>query len=493
MKTWYRIGLLLCLLISMDSCKKFLEVKPLDTLSGNDFWKNKGDADKAIIGAYNKLLSKFTSSTLYNNADFRAGNWNWFGKNNLRALGFNMMTSGDLGSSDNTADGKSWATFYQAIAAANLCIDRIPKIEQSDFTTAEKNTLVAEAKFIRSFIYFFMVRMYGDVPLQFDAYDISIRPRIKMEEVLKICLEDLASCKDDLPVTYPDPANRAVRASQGAALTLMAHMNMWLAGFDKANTDKYWRNTADLTKAVMDLHAYELVPYTKESFPAIFKGRSEEGIFELSLDINYGVQFHSLISQWTLHKPIINSGLDNGASSEITPMIKHLNRMYPPGDPDNRFTLWFDDPYSQNNGRSAMFLKFSSVSNPDTRDYDANFILFRYADLILLRAEVLANLKQDGEAITLLNLIRKRAGARLYNGNIGKPLQDAIFLEREKELMGEGHIWYDLVRTGRVMDKEACENYLTTEQMAKRAWTWPIYDDAVKNNPLITQNDYWVK
>lgn len=492
-----KIWLLLFLLIVPVACKKFLEVKPLDTLSGNDFWKNKSDAEKAINGAYSILLGKFLEGTLYNTGDFRAGNWNWFGKNNLRAIGTNNMLSGDLCESCTDGSGKvvNWSAFYQAIAAANLCADRIPGIADPAFSTRDKKALAAEARFIRAFVYFYIVRLYGDVPLQFDPYDTELKPREKMEVVLQTCIKDLDACKDDLPLTYDDPTNRAVRATKGGALTLMAHMNMWLAGFDKTNQQQYWQQAVRLGKEVMDLGVYRLLPYTKETFKNIFKGRSEEGIFELSLDANYGNNFHSLICQWTLHEPFIHSSGDlyGGFGSEITPMVTHLDRLYPRGEADNRFDLWFDDPYCTKNPQSAMFLKFSAVTNPSTRDYDANFIFFRYADLILLRAEAAADLGQNADAITLLNMVRERAGARSYAGGGGKALQDAIFTEREKEMMGEGHLWYDLVRTGRVQDRTLCEDYLTAEQMEKRAWTWPIYSGAMNNNPLIKQNEYWLK
>lgn len=90
-------------------------------------------------------------------------------------------------------------------------------------------------------------------------------------------------------------------------------------------------------------------------------------------------------------------------------------------------------------------------------------------------------------------MIRDRAGAKVYNGGGGKALQDAIFYEREKEMMGEGHLWYDLVRTGRVMDKNVTEDPLTQDQMDKGAWTWPISQSAVTNNPLVTRNQYWIQ
>lgn len=181
MKHWFRIGMLFCLLLGAGSCKKFLEVKPLDTLSGKDFWKTRGDAQKAINGAYAKLLQKFTNGVVYNVGDFRAGNWNWFDKNGFRNLAANRLLQA---TGDGIEDIPDWGLFYQAIATANLCIDRIPGIEDPAFSSKEKKALVAEARFLRAFIYFYMSRLYGDVPLQTDPYDITLKPREKMLTVL---------------------------------------------------------------------------------------------------------------------------------------------------------------------------------------------------------------------------------------------------------------------------------------------------------------------
>ncbi len=222
MQTRYKTGLLigLGLLLLCISCKKFLIVKPVDTLSGSEFWQNRADAEKAINGAYRLLLDKFLESTLYNTGDFRAGWWNWFDKRNLAALGRNDMLGSDLASSDGSDQPKNWTQFYRTIAAANLCIDRIPGIEDPGFTQQQRKALVAEARFIRAFTYFYMVRLYGDVPLQLNPYETDIKPRIDMLTVLDTCIQDLRGCEQDLPVAYDDPTFRAVRGTGARPLPL---------------------------------------------------------------------------------------------------------------------------------------------------------------------------------------------------------------------------------------------------------------------------------
>lgn len=487
-------GIIFCMGF-MASCTKFLEVKPIDKFSGEEFWRNQEDAEKAVNSCYALLYQKMNASPLYNSPDIRPGNWNLGVKKNFIVFAANDLNSPDLNYQDAFADPRSsWKTFYECIAACNLCISRIPEVEDGAFSQEARNTLIAEARFVRSFVYFELVRLYGDVPLHNDAYATQNVPRTSQVQVLDTCIEDLKLAAPNLPAAYADPTNRAVKATKGAAYTLIANMNMWQAGFDKANEKKYWENAAQATKKVMDLNVYKLLPYDETISTTLFKGRSEEGIFEISMNANYGNTATRIIAQWTLHRPILptSTTLYGGLGSEIVYTREFLDKLFPPGQSDLRFTLWFDDPYCTLNPQSAMFKKFMPIDGE--RNFDNNYIIFRYAGLLLLRAEALARLGgHDKEAIDLLNMIRDRAEAQTYNGSGGPALVDAIFLEREKELLCEGHRWYDLVRTGKVLDASECENHLTKADFDQGAWTWPIPASAINSNPMITQNLYWNK
>jgi hypothetical protein len=116
----------------------------------------------------------------------------------------------------------------------------------------------------------------------------------------------------------------------------------------------------------------------------------------------------------------------------------------------------------------------------------------RYSDAILLRAEALANLDpNDPIAIECLNEVRRRAVATPFTEGSGN-LRDAIFLERSKELMGEGSRYFDLVRTKRVLSKEWTDNPLTSDKFNRGGWTWPIHPNALFNNPKMSLNTYWI-
>jgi hypothetical protein len=142
-----------------------------------------------------------------------------------------------------------------------------------------------------------------------------------------------------------------------------------------------------------------------------------------------------------------------------------------------------------------MMLKFAQnafATGEEDSNPDNTFMIFRYAGEILLCAEAMAELGQDNEAIALVNKVRDRAEASQYSGSGGQDLKDFIFLERSRELMGEGHHYFDLVRTRRILSSEWSYNVLTLDKFNRGAWTWPISSDALTNNPFMTLNAYWV-
>lgn len=499
MKQWFNI-ILACIVLAgtgLSGCKKFLEVEPSDRFTGADFWKNAQDAEMGVTASYSLLRTRMGNAAIYASGDFRAGNWNFWAKKNFIALSTNQLQNADLSLSDNLhALREGWGDFYKSIAMANLCLAKIPEITDKNMTSEQKAMYMGEARFIRCFNYYLLINFYGDVPLQMDPYDTRLKPRSNMLHILDTCILDLQLAVKDLPEAYSDPTFRAVRATKGAALALIAHMYAWKAGFDKPKAKEWWRKCADACQAVTDLHQYRLLPYAPEIFKEMFKGRSEEGIWELSMDANYGNSYGGFMAQWVLHQPILatNTALFGGLGSEITIKREFIDKLYPPGKSDARFVLWFDDPYSTVNPQSSMFLKYSAIADPANRSFDFNMLFFRYAGVMLLQAEALAEIgEKEGDAIILLNEIKRRAQSEEYTGSGGKDLKDAIFLERTRELMGEGQRWGDLVRTGRVMDVNECENYLTQDQFDRRAWTWPIPAGAIKTNPLIVQTPYWVQ
>jgi len=496
-------------LISQSGCKKFLNVQPLDRLSGNAFFKTAKDVEDNMWDIYGlfrdvtgscpmfAVAGEVRGGMLPSSPQKNDGNDRSFvdnvAKNDLLPVIYTPAGKDfwNIFSLSNLAD---WKPFYRVIQACNILQYEIGRRSIPDLSADAVKEYQAEASFMRAMSYFMMVRLWGDVPYYTDAYHESPLPREKMVTVMNNCIADLSAALNALPWTFTDPAFRGARASRGAAIALLMEMNMWNAGFDKGNAGTLYASTAKLGDDLIKSGAYQLLPI-EQSF-TIFKGRSAESLFDIVISSNYNEtlsQKWNDLSELVVHYPYKRPA--NGHQYSFTYFrAEYLRRLYPTGVPDARTEMWFDSQMFANDG-TFLFLKYNSLyeQGNDDVNVDNNLIILRYAGAILLRAEALAELGQDDEAIKMMNMVRDRAKTTLYQGPGGIALKEAIFTERAKELMMEGHYYFDLVRTGRVMDQKWCYYPLTQSQFDNGAWTWPISPAALDNNPYMQLNNYWLR
>lgn len=490
---------------AMNGCKKFLNVVPLDNESGNNYWKTKKDVEQFTLGLYNILRSKTAiGSYFFVVGDLRCSPWKQteggsYNRTYITHLATNDLN--DLLSQDASTwdpyfgftEITRWQDFYQLIQGANLEYTKVDGVPDPSMSAQDKDKYKAEAVFLRCLSYFLMVRVYGDVPYYTNAYQSAPLPRTNMVTVLQNCIKDLGPVTENLPWTYTDPANRAVRAMRGSALVLQMHMYMWLAGFDDPNKEKYWQAVDSLGAHLLNDNqgAYELLPL--EETKEIFDGRSKEGLFEIPQNLNYGESFgYSTFSDLVLHYP--HKQPASNSKSYMYPDTKFLNQVYPSGQPDKRVDYWFEPDEMYKTDGSFEYLKYTNIFAQEGEDVNPNdnLIVFRLPDAILLRAEALNDLGKDDEACTMLNLVRARAGATPYKGT-GSDLSDEIYWERCRELLGEGYYFYTLVRTKKILDPKYCWHPMTVEAFKEGAWTWPIDPSALDHNPFMTLNNYWLK
>jgi hypothetical protein len=310
-----------------------------------------------------------------------------------------------------------------------------------------------------------------------------------MVEVLKNCVADLEPLYKDLPWTYANPVYVAVRAMRGSALALLMHTNMWLAGFDQENKSVYYERVVKYGDELINENGgvYELLPLEKTG--EIFKGRSKEGLFEIPQNRRYNESFG-----WGTYFDHINAQAGGAAYPYIYYTTKYMDALWPQNDvsTDLRKTIWYNAStiYLQSNAlRVNKFQLSIDENNPDNGSFDASATIFRYTDAILLQAEALAELGREQDAIEVAQIVRNRAQAPPLTGS-GADLRDAIYLERGRELMGEGHWWFDLVRTRRILTNPYGYR-ATLSQFLAGCWTWPVSRTALNNNPLMTLNTYW--
>ncbi|MFF5383827.1 RagB/SusD family nutrient uptake outer membrane protein [Pedobacter suwonensis] len=486
----------------LPSCKKFLNVQPLDKLTGNNFFQSKEDVVANIYDLSRIVFSKI-NETHYVGAvgEYRSGEVlhesqsdnapsreyvEYLGRNDL----LNLIRRGQPWDYYNFDRITDWTGYYRAIQGANILIS---KLEEGvpGVTETEKGQFKAEAAFIRSLCYFTMVRLFGDVVYYTDAFHSTSLPRENFVSVLNKCIADLNSYKNQIPFTYSDPALKGVRASRGSIIALMMEMNMWNAGFDGANAKKYYQATADLGRELVTSNAYRLLPLSDWS--TVIKGRSDESLFEFYQSINYGDAVLNVapIADMFLHYPYKRPEYTHRVSFAYY-RGEYMQKLFQDGG-DKRITTWFNEDIFADNGKFMMlkYAKNSFIVGEEDANPDNTFMIFRYGGELLLAAEALANIDEDAEAIKLVNMVRARAGASPYTSSNGD-LKEFIFYERSRELIGEGHHYFDLVRTKRILNSQYSYNVLTSDKFSRGAWTWPINQNALNNNPFMKLNDYWV-
>lgn len=532
----YIICLLITISFSQYGCKKFLSITPIDKLTGNNFYRSKEDIETNITDMYGQLFEKYTRTSFAGaTGEFRSGEvipaaQGGEGRaGSARIGGHKRVTPDPRGNTDkqtipytevndrlllevldrsrawrgyNFNDLTRWDEYYMVIQAANLLVSKlaegIPGLSAEDSKRYD-----AEARFIRCFCYFQMVRLYGDVVYYTDAYQKDPLPRENMVSVINKCIADLKDPRNNLPLVFTDPSLKGVRATRGAAIGLLMNMYMWNAGFDIPNRNKYYQETAALGEEIMKSNAFRLLPLSE--WATVVKGRSDESLFELFRTLNYNTNLDNPYEQANAYSPFGDAFIHFPYKQpEYTHRFsfsvftsEYMKKLYP-DEGDQRLPIWFVAPFDQNAEtfqlRKFALNTFADANNPLLdRNPDNTYMIFRYADAILLRAEALANLGKDAEAITVLNVIRARAQAPLYpSGSADKNLKDAIFLERAKELMGEGSRYFDLVRTRRIFSTEWTDNPLSADKFNRGGWTWPIDASALINNPYMKLNSYWI-
>lgn len=498
------IGLGIALGFSSSGCKNYLTVEPIDRLTGNNYYLSQKDVESNFAFMYAKFFEKI-NETWVMGAIGEARSGEIFvseGANSssqrkvIEVLGKNQLPAAMYSSQFDWYKLhviSNWTKYYQVIQSANILIGKleegIPGVSGSD-----QARYIAEAKFLRCFTYFWMVRLFGDVPYYTDPYHTEPLARENMVSVLNKCIAELTPQKDLMPWSLNDPGLRGARPAKGAIIALLMHMNMWNSSFDPGNKNKYLNEAANLGKQLIDSKQHKLIaPFTDQNWAVVTKGRSEESLFEFYKSINYGDYVEPLAPFWDhfLRWPYKFPRYTNQLSHCYF-ISTYMNQIFPEGDADKRREMWFED-ITSDNGRFVL-RKFGTnvyASGNEDKNPDNTFSIFRYADAILLYAEACAELGKNNEAIAAVNMVRDRAQATRYSGGGGGALKDFIFLERERELIGEGHRYFDLIRTRRLMSAEWTMSPLTLDQYNRGGWTWPIDPSAMNNNPNMKLNEYW--
>jgi hypothetical protein len=427
--------------------KSFLEKAPLDSVNTSNFYRTADDAVAAINAAYQPLqrpklynLRMWTTDIMAGNSEVGAGG------------GTDGIETKDEANFVTTTDNAGVLDLYRGpapgILACNIVLEKVPAIQMDENL---KKRILGEAHFLRGLYYFILVRFFGDVPLITKPQNVGdeLNPaRTPKADVYQQIISDLTTAMDSLPPRESYSGSDVGRASKGAATGLLAKVYLTLGDYQK---------TVDLCKQVTAL-GYKLNPNYADNFSATNKN-TVESLFEVQYSgaTTYGFFDDFNQASWvsTFTGPR-NSDFVGGAYGWDQPTQEFVDS-YEAGDKRKDATILYEGgpafdgkeykaSYSGTGYNLRKFLVPKSIS-PDYNTSPADFIVLRYADVLLMEAEALNELGQMDAAIVPLNEVRERAGLNDKEANISKDSMRAVILhERRMELAFEGQRWFDLIR-----------------------------------------------
>jgi len=469
----------LSVVMTLGSCQKYLNLSPENNTYDEVFWVDANNISKATGGAYSMLRSSLRDSrSFFIFGDLAAGNFRvggdyWNYNSLVKAGGFKFSYAPYLeGSLWN------WTRFYGIINQCNLIIDKTPNIPDENFENgkAEKNALIAQARFVRAYVNFYMQRVWGDILLIKESLkDPQVIPpvaRASQEETLAFCIEDL-----NFAIANLENGDSKAMASKGAAQALLAHVYAWK--HDYQNAEKL---TTDVINSNFSLE--EMKDYRK-----IWAGQSKESIFELSMLYNTsGSEYSKDFFSAFLADPTIK-----GKSTSSAWFIDDEVLEYYFDEPEARF----DSIATQSgNAQNVLLRKYDNVNyyqpnNSSEYAVSNNLVLIRLADIYLLRAEAYFKNGKESQARADLNKIRNRAGLATSNAT-GEDLFIEIFRERRRELIGEGCTQFDLIRMQLFNKLDEYSAYYSTDRINNQGYYWPLnMRDLLPQDELLTQNPWW--
>jgi len=370
--------------------------------------------------------------------------------------------------SDNLIVWQIWTTYYAYIYQCNDVITGLTG--NHAVTVALRDQLLGEAYFLRAFNYFYLVNLYGDVPLivSTDYTKSSNAPRKPLDEVYDQMIEDLNKAQDLLTDTYavtPDFPSARVRVNRQAVKALLARIYLYR---------ERWTEAAAAATDVIQSGLYQLESDLQQSF----KYNSREAILQfMPVNIAYNT------AEGSYFVPVIPTGKPAITLSDT--LLKYM-------EPGDLRQAWIRTvTVSGKQYRSPYKYKENTVTTP--RD-EYNMVL-RLAEQYCIRAEARAQLNQLPDAVSDLNAIRKRAGlSNLPTISTQNQVLAAVEQECRIEFFAEwGHRWFDLKRwPARANDgKKRIDEVMTVlrpDTWKPTAALWPIPDNERKQNHALSQN-----
>ena len=561
--------------LALTSCSDFLEIEPQNEIILEKFWNEKADVDAIIAGCYSGMQSE--------NVIKRMMVWGEFRSDNI-GPGSNVSSDGSLEKIlKENIDAKngytSWTDFYSVINRCNTVIKYAPGVAANDpaYTESELQANIAEMVALRSLSYFYLIRAFRDVPFSRVAYTDDDQtmdlPATKFNDVLDSLIYDLESVQNFAVKRYPVTKElyQTGRITQDAIHALLCELYLWKK--DYANCVRYADMVIDAKKAIYeenrqkrtnsslsndeDIARFNGFPLVSNSTSANYYGDAYTILFgrdrNYTDQVNQEIIFQLVFSdspegEGMMANGAVNSfyGNSNASVGLVAPSDYIYAQIEATGQDRRVFAernkkldsrIYTNCLYRGSGGDKAINKYTTSTVDISTstgtpeasygskysrNQNGSNWIIYRLTDIMLLKAEALAQMVRDGDnpenseynrsildrAFTLVNAVNKRA---LCQSQLNDTLRRAdyttkgdmetlVLQERQRELMFEGKRWFDLVRlsqrngntqvlTSAALSKATTGEGLIGNHLAKMdAIYWPYNLDEMKVNLNLVQN-----
>ncbi|CAM4284115.1 RagB/SusD family nutrient uptake outer membrane protein [Gillisia limnaea] len=318
----------------------------------------------------------------------------------------------------------AWINSYKVIANCNVILERIESVEMDE---SLKQRIVGEALFLRSLMYYHLAVAYGNIPLQ-------LKPFIAGEELEQVdattvydqLITDLRSAEENLPVSYP--VSDVGRATKGAAATLLSKV-LLTTGQNVA--------AEEALRRIINNYGYGLVE-NYENIWGINNENNIESIFEVQF-MGGGIGQGSAFTNEFSPSAFLQTGSGFGRNRPTQSLINSFD------SEDERFEASIGTSYINAQGEVTLanFVRKYESDPSSENDSDVNFIVFRYADVLLMLAEAIG---ESEESYQLINEVRERAGLSGIDSGTPGTFEEKLLKERQLELAFENHRWADLRR-----------------------------------------------
>lgn len=510
-------ALMLLIGIMNSSCNKTLDVQSTHASTDQTQWKSYDDAKSGLFGMYALLKAAYARDNAYwLYGELRDGDFKSVSRTDLAAI-----ISGNLSASyPALKDLSDWRPFYAAINAASIFIERSSGcLADARYTKQNNKVDIAQAHVIRAMAYFSLARIWGDVPLWTNSNDGDFKqlPRTSREKVLRYAEQDILSVINDLPYYYGSGSSSPLNILPGnyythtqfqlenslfgriQAYIILAHIAADLSDYNdvEAYTDYVQNNIALITSNLGSSPTSTVAQMTgNDQFDDVFAYRNYRQLVVFNYLYSTGEQ--GLTNNGHIEYLSIAAPYSDKPLPDIYVPKDTINAIYP--DPsDQRFGVniisglhgeAFFGNYSSN---IPIFKKINVLTIAGDAEvnkplfYQSAMVFSRYEEVLLLRAEALAVLGKNSDALDILNGLRVNRGLQQLTSVQVPDMIDAIFAERRRELIGEGWRWFDIIRYKKIKNNDPAFNALIQDG----GIYWPVSSQNLSANPNLVQTPHW--